>query len=368
MIRTFVCFLVLWFISLPSIVSANAGIFSGAGNQVMPIKSNDIQLVTEEVTIKLRVDEQDGLSFPFVPRADVLAEFHLRNTKNERVSIEMGFPFMDLQGFGNEELVLSKLNFRVREVEAERKVVLKEGIIEPTLDPKGLFKKVFVWEEPFEPLQTKKLVITYQLLLTVGSDTLSVIPSIAYNFHYITKTAYTWTGSIEKAVFSLDCSDFFQKINRNDFTKGFPDDIPIIISRPIFLYKMGPSTFVRDKGIFRWEFTGEVPEEEIFAGFVVLFIPCYSKDLPAFISEREKAYSKELLVNLSPEEKATGELMIKQQVFKALEDIYGRVVKKETKGQLLFEEDRWAISATFESLKALTTGSSGSAQSAPASH
>ncbi len=40
----------------------------------MPIKSDDIQLVKEDVNIKLHIDEQNNAGFPFVPRADVRAE------------------------------------------------------------------------------------------------------------------------------------------------------------------------------------------------------------------------------------------------------------------------------------------------------
>jgi len=371
MIRSLIFSFVLLFILSPSSVSANAGIFSGAGNQVMPIKSNDIQLVREDVTIKLRIDEQDGIGFPFVPWAEVHAEFHLRNTKNERVKIEMGFPFIDLQGFGNEELVLSRLNFRVREVETERRIVLKEGIIEPTLDPQGLFKKVFVWEEHFQAQQTKKLIITYQLLFSVGSLTGDrVFPAISYFFNYITKTAYTWKGPVERAIFSMDCSDFFQRINQPDFAKRFGDGFPTTISRPVLLYNIEPSKFTREEGIFRWDFKGNIPEEGIKADFAVIFLPAFEKDLPTFLSDREKAFSKELFTSLSPspEEKALAEETIKKEILTPLRDLYGRIVRKETKRQLLFEEDRQAISATFESLKALTTGSSGSAQNAPASH
>ncbi len=386
MIHILTCCIILLCVS-SSVVYGNTGVFFGAGNQVMPIKNNDIQLVKENVSIKLRIDEQDNAGLGFLPRADVQAEFLLRNTKGEPANIEMGFPFLDLQGFGDEKLVLSKLNFRVTDTERERKVTLKEGIIEPTLDPKGLFKKVFVWEEQFQPQQTKKLIVTYQLLLGVASansimrgfqgdewrySTIDkLFPAISYNFGYITKTAYTWKGPIENAVFSMDCSDFFERINRADYLKSFPDVFPIGISRPVFLYDIQPSAFTRDKGVFRWEFKGNVPEEGINAAFVVFFIPVHSKDLSVFLSGRESMQSKGALNLPFLEKKAAGEEINRKELLSILQGYYTRILKKEPeneasflkkyfqpvsflKGQMLFEEDRQAVSATLESVKTLT--------------
>ena len=50
----------LLFIMLPDFVFANTGAFYGAGNQAVPIKNKDIQLVRENVDIKLTIEKDNA--------------------------------------------------------------------------------------------------------------------------------------------------------------------------------------------------------------------------------------------------------------------------------------------------------------------
>jgi hypothetical protein len=365
-------------LTLPNTTSANTGVFFGAGSQVIPIKNNDIQLVKERVSIKLRIDEEAGKwGIPFFPRADVEAEFYLKNTSKQPVKLQVGFPFLDLQGFGDEKLVLSKLDFRAKDTESERIVILKEGLIEKELDPQGLFQKVFVWEEQFQPLQTKKITVSYRLLMGVGSansimrgfegaerkysDLDRLFPALSYSFGYITKTAYTWKEPVENAVFTIDCSELFQRFEQSDIIKQFGKGYPAGLTRPVFLGNFNPSSFSHDKNVYRWEFTGKVPEDGIGANFVVLFIPSSSDELPNFLTEQVKALK---------------EGVSKDEYIGVLKGYYARILKKEPEGEnpfaqkyfepvgllkseLLFEKDQKPIGTTLDKLKALTIGRTG---------
>jgi hypothetical protein len=328
------CLILMW-LTLPNTTFANTGVFFGAGNQVIPIKNSDIQLVKERVSIKLRIDEEAGKwGIPFFPRADVEAEFYLKNTSKQQVKLQVGFPFLDLQGFGDEKLVLSKLDFRAKDAESDRKVILKEGLIEKELDPQGLFQKVFAWEEQFLPLQSKKITVSYRLLMGVGSansimrgfegderkysDLDRLFPALAYSFGYITKTAYTWKEPVENAVFTIDCADFFQKIEKADFVKQFGEGFPRGITRPVFLGSFNPPSFSYDKNVYRWEFTGKVPEDGIGANLVVLFIPSSSGDLPIFLTEQVKALK---------------EGVSKDEYLGVLKGYYERILKKEPEAE-----------------------------------
>jgi hypothetical protein len=376
MIKIKSCLLVLLCV-LPISAFANTGVFFGAGSQVIPIKNNDIQLVKENVSIKLRIDDEaDKWGIPFFPRADVQAEFFLKNTSTKPVKLQIGFPFLDLQGFGDEKLVLSKLDFRAKDSESERKVTIKEGLIEKELDPKGLFKKVFAWEEQFQPQQTKKITVSYRLLMGVASANSimrgfegderkysaldKLIPAISYSFSYITKTAYTWKQPIENAVFTMDCSEFFQKLEQPDFVKKFNDGFPVGITRPVFLEGIYPSSFTREKNTLRWEFKGKVPEDGISANVIVLFIPAFSDELQIYLDEQNKSLK---------------EGITKDEYLSVLKGYYARILKKgaesETpftkkyfepvellKSQLLFEKDQKPLGVIFDELRALTTGHS----------
>jgi len=376
MIKIKSCLLVLLCV-LPISAFANTGVFFGAGSQVIPIKNNDIQLVKENVSIKLRIDDEaDKWGIPFFPRADVQAEFFLKNTSTKPVKLQIGFPFLDLQGFGDEKLVLSKLDFRAKDSESERKVTIKEGLIEKELDPKGLFNKVFAWEEQFQPQQTKKITVSYRLLMGVASANSimrgfegderkysaldKLIPAISYSFSYITKTAYTWKQPIENAVFTMDCSEFFQKLEQPDFVKKFNDGFPVGITRPVFLEGIYPSSFTREKNTLRWEFKGKVPEDGISANVIVLFIPAFSDELQIYLDEQNKSLK---------------EGITKDEYLSVLKGYYARILKKgaesETpftkkyfepvellKSQLLFEKDQKPLGVIFDELRALTTGHS----------
>lgn len=358
----------------PTVALANTGVFFGAGNQVIPIKNNNVQLVKERVSIKLRVDEEAAKwGTPFFPRADVEAEFILKNTANEPVKLQVGFPFLDLQGFGDEELALSKLEFRAKDTETEHKVTLKEGLIEKELDPKGLFKKVFSWEEQFQPHQTKKVTVTYRLLLGIASANENwrgfdgvdrkyyaldrMFPALGYNFGYITKTAYTWKEPVENAVFTIDATEFFQKLEEANFFKELGEAAPVGVTRPVFLGSLNPPSFTREKDVYRWEFTGKVPEDGIGANFVVLFIPSSSSELPNFVAEQEKALK---------------EGVTKEEYLSVLEGYYARMLKKKPedenpfaqkyfehvrllKSELLFEKDQKSLGAILDKVKALTS-------------
>jgi|WetSurMetagenome_2_1015567.scaffolds.fasta_scaffold22936_4 hypothetical protein len=366
--------LVILLLFCPSVGLANTGVFFGAGSQVIPIKNNDVQLVKERVSIKLRIDEEAGKwGTPFFPRADVEAEFVLKNTTNKSIKLQVGFPFLDLQGFGDEKLVLSKLNFRVKDTDAERKVTLKEGLIEQGLDPQGLFKKVFSWEEQFQPNQTKKVIVSYRLLMGIASangndrefDGIGrkyyaldrMFPALAYSFGYITKTAYTWKEPVENAVFTIDCTEYFQKLEKTNFFKELGETAPAVVTRPIFLSDISPSSFTHSKNIYRWEFAGKVPEEGIGANFVVLFIPSSPSELANFVTEQVKALK---------------EGITKEEYLSILEGYYARILKQEPKGEksfarkyfesvhlvksdLLFEKDQKLLQDVIEKIKALTS-------------
>jgi hypothetical protein len=356
---------------------ANTGVFFGAGSQVIPIKNNDVQLVKERVSIKLQIDEEAAKwGTPFFPRADVEAEFHLKNTSNRPMKLQVGFPFLDLQGFGDEKLVLSKLDFIAKDDGSERKVTLKEGLIEKELDPQGLFKKVFSWEEEFQPLQTKKVTVTYRLLLGIASVNENwrgfegvdrkyyaldrMFPALGYSFGYITKTAYTWKEPVENAVFTIDATEFLQKLEEANFFKELDETAPAKVTRPVFLGSMSPPSFKLEKSVYRWEFTGKVPEEGISANFVVLFVPSSPSEVSAFASEQVRKLQ---------------EGVSKDEYFGILEGYYARVLKKKSdaenpfmqdyfkpigliKANLLFEKDQTVLESTLGKVKALTSGGS----------
>ncbi len=292
-------FTFVFLIVFPSFASANTGVFFGAGNQVIPIKNNDIQLVRENVDIKLTIEKDNGkFGVAFIPWANVTAKFILKNTSSKKVSLQMGFPFLDLQGFGDEKFVLDKINFAVNSNEKSIQSQLKEGLIEKQYDPQGLFKKVFAWNDSFRPNETKTVVVTYKLMMSVASANSimrdfngigrkyyqidKLIPALNYSFGYITKTAYTWKGPIEEAVFQLDSSAFLEELETTSlFDDPSPNKLPV--SRPVYLENIFPSGYEKNSGVYKWVFKGKVPEDGLSVNFLALFLPSKESEVKPFV-------------------------------------------------------------------------------------
>lgn len=283
-----------------SICLGNTGVFYGSGNQVIPIKNDQIQLVKEKVNIKLTVDKDSGrFGVPFIPWANVTAKFYFKNTAQNSVSLQIGFPFLDLQGFGDEKYVLENLNFRVVSNGKEKVTELKEGIIEKKFDPNGLFKKVFSWQEEFQKGEEKEVIVSYRMLMGVASANSifrnfdeegqkfrsidKMFPALSYSFSYITRTAYTWAGDIEEAVFQLDCSAFYQELESQDFMVGIGDEKPGY-ERPLFWEATYPESAIKDDGIYKWVFNRSVPEDGLSFSAIVFFVPSQPSELNNYIS------------------------------------------------------------------------------------
>lgn len=282
-----------------SVAFANTGVFFGAGNQVMPIKNNDIQLMKENVKIKLTIEKDNGFGgVPLIPWANVTAKFYFKNTTKKKVVIQMGFPFLDLQGFGDEKSVLAKFDFKVLSNDHVIKSQLKEGLIEKEFDPQGLFKKVFAWKDNFKPQEIKTVVVSYRMMMSVASANSNMrdfeatgrkyyeldklFPAINYSFGYITKTAYTWKGPVEEAIFEVDVRDFIEELSKPDFVAGFGiDGLPL--SRPVYLENIFPTGYQKQNNKYSWKFKDKVPEEGLSINFLALFIPSLQNDVQPFL-------------------------------------------------------------------------------------
>ncbi len=306
-------FLTFYFLFLSTCLYGNTGVFFGAGNQVIPIKNNQIQLVYEKVDFKLTIEKDSGkYGISFIPWVNVRAKFHLKNISKDKVSLQMGFPFFDLQGFGDEKYVLKNLNFKVLSQGSEIKAKIKKGLIEKKFDPRGHFKKVFAWSDSFKPKEEKDIVVTYRMLMGVGSMNSvfrksdlqgrkfssidKLMPALNYNFSYITKTAYTWAGDIKEAVFTLDCKEFYQELEKQNLMQSVKK-MKLPFTRPIVWEYMYPNSAKKSKGTYRWTFYKKVPKKGLSINFIVFYLP----SVPGEVSSYYK-YAVSKLKKVNPKE------------------------------------------------------------------
>lgn len=282
----------------PCLLSANTGVFFGSGHQIIPIKSNDIQLKEERVYFTFEASNESAKwDIPFIPKVKVEANFELSNKTDKKLMPQLGFPFLDLQGFGDEKGVLEGLNFIVESDDILQKAILKEGLIEKKLDPQGLFKKVFAWTENFNPNQTKKLKVSYALDMSIGVHQQVLkytedLYGVTYFFSYITKTAYTWKMPVEKAVFVADISAISKILSEPEVVKAFLPAKGGTLSRPLITIVCAPSA-EREGNIFTWTYKEKIPMEGLTISLNILAVPVKFAELEDFLEEKQKNKDKE---------------------------------------------------------------------------
>lgn len=185
------CFLFVGWL-LPSIVLANGAAFipgrDGAG--IIPIQENRIQMVEEEVRIDASAAEPfESSGLPGEQsKYLVFCRFSLKNLKNAKVPILMGFPFKDGQG----EEVLFKASVDGVDVPVAKK------------DSVAGYGFAYTWKVSFDRLQEKTILCTYQ-----GLWSASLMDGIGekYTLTYITHTGRLWAGAIKKADFYVRLSN-----------------------------------------------------------------------------------------------------------------------------------------------------------------
>jgi hypothetical protein len=283
-------------LSICTSVLANTGVFNGSGSRVMPIKDSRIQLKEEAVNITISIPAQSAKwGLPFLPKANISANFHLDNALNTPVPLQLGFPFLSTQGFGNDDELIKNLNFQVISNGVHKDTVLKQGIIEKSLDPNGLFNKVITWEDTFEPLAQKDLKVTYDLPLSFAGMNLEKKLSAhgaSYSFTYITKTAYTWRQPLNKAVFTISFYPIIDKLNtylREHLPEEMVADVgPIPPLVYLQYYDEGDYT----DHTLSIKYKDQIPVEAIYFEINIVWLPAKFNDIEKFIQNLPDHYSK----------------------------------------------------------------------------
>ncbi|MBY0462249.1 MAG: hypothetical protein K2Q34_03605 [Alphaproteobacteria bacterium] len=299
------------------VIFANSGVFSGSGAGIWPIQNDNIRLKSENVTFYVTIPENSGkYGAPFIPKVKVNAEFNLQNTINETLSLQIGFPFLDFQGFGDEESAVKKMDFRIKTSGRETPYSIKKGIKNEKIDPRGLFKKIFTWDDRFSFLEEKTVIVSYNMDMSVnGVDATSLgAMGLYYYFNYITLTAKTWKGPIDKAEFKFNFKQLVEKIQQKiEDPKSFATryrplvfffhNIPNFKISKDSLFQKIQNMIFRGLPVFGWEpvffhkvkcltceecsvsFGGEIPIDAIEFSFFVFNVPSKLSDLKDYLKD-----------------------------------------------------------------------------------
>ncbi len=190
--------------------NANTGIFFGSGHTITLGKSEQVQLVSEDVTITPNCGWQ-----PIADSVDYRCKFVLKNLTAKPVSIQVGFP-LDSQ-FAREEKQppATDLVLRYSFIARDDKTTYHVRFIPNDSEKK--FSSVFLWDMAFDPAETRVLHVAYRLGMSQGvgttnKDTMkkyekpwhAALASCAVeHFYYVTETGKSWAGTIEHASFRV---------------------------------------------------------------------------------------------------------------------------------------------------------------------
>ena len=213
-------------------VFGNDASYYGSGVTVYPAKHDDIQLVTEVITITKGV----GLGW------GVEAVLNFKNHGN-KTSVQMGFPF-DTDGPNDpddKEENVPNPKFRTFIGGHELKVTKRKGWSKSPLQDLS-FPIVYTFTVPFEKGETKSIRHTYSVQGTEWSNG-------EYEFKYILKTGALWKDKIKNIKIKM----ILPKSSVSEITRIAPKE-----------HKIGQD---QDNNLLYWEFHDIKPDFNIVANF-----------------------------------------------------------------------------------------------------
>ncbi len=241
--------IVALFILNPKFSIADDSAFWGNGYTVFPLKTNDIQLVSENIKIvnisSLPELKPKNLKFVFNPNKWLVeAELIFKNFGND-TAIQMGFPFQE--GYGDdEERTGYPQDFETWVDGKKVKIIIKKGTDNPLWKQAGFrFEKVYTFTVHFQKGQTIKIKHLY----TVGG---SLVSNGEWGFSYILRTGALWKGDIEDFK-----AEYLTKVGE------------------LYCITPEPSTSSIDgnKVILKWSYMNFKPDEDISISNIPLDIP-----------------------------------------------------------------------------------------------
>jgi hypothetical protein len=290
-----------------SVAKANTGYFAGSGRTITLAKTEQIQLVSEEVIIRPNCGWQHESD-----SVDYRCEFVLKNLSKQPVKALVGFP-LDSQFVQQSkkpsdalDLVLD-YHFIVRDGDKTYHVRFVPN------DTEKRFHRLFVWDMEFDAGETKVLHVAYEipmskaLFVTCKPELVengecfhhkkpwhaSIEMAFIERFLYVTETGTSWAGPIEKATFRIETAGLESCLEQRplfppDFEPPEPQaDAPDWQEPFTVPVRTGPvyrvilpdgGKYDADKGMMTWEYTNYKPGNVISCVYYVVALPRKAND------------------------------------------------------------------------------------------
>lgn len=275
---------------------ANAGVFSGYGQTVELTTQQQVQMVSEEITITPGRGPNLFNGGPAgADRVDFRCLFTLKNLTRETVTTQVGFPLNAEDTLHNPTVSRTTAEL----IAAYRFIAQDEkGIHNVTYTPGDRHKKLrhlFLWTMTFAPGEEKKLRVDYTMPVSMGlveavkTDRTKPYAKSWYSdlqaapmeeFGYVTITGASWAGTIQKASFTVEARRFDDYITHrpfletNDPAEKARNLRRIPVEYPTIFRLYSPAGWQTDAdGNHRLSFTDYVPAENLLFRYYLFLFP-----------------------------------------------------------------------------------------------
>jgi hypothetical protein len=289
---------------------ANTGFFRGSGHTIALAKTEQVQMVSEDVAIYPACSWTPGMDW-----VDYRCRFVLKNLVAKPLTIQVGFPldreFREghrIALIASTDLVLG-YNFVAREDKATYHVRFVHN------DSEQRFSRLFVWDIPFDAREIKTVHVAYRLPISVAlhstrKDFATLKGSPRYErrwhevlehcyveqFHYVTETGSSWAGRIEKAVFRVETESLARCMKDRPVSdtdppepQGEREGAAFQGSFPMrtgaFYQMIEPRGWKYDAtwGITTWEHKDYKPSDSLHLSYYILAFPRTAEDCDTWV-------------------------------------------------------------------------------------
>jgi hypothetical protein len=283
-------------------------------------------MVSETINIYLARAEEPvtgGADWRARDKAYYNCKFTLRNLTDQTLTVPVGFP---LEG---ENYILPRYHKEKRKID-QTNVIARFNFIAGTSngtypiryiqhDKSKKYKKLFLWDMTFKPQETIELTVSYCMSGYHGLGVTQKRPYIwsskrygleylasldgcvTGSFGYVTSTANSWSGPIEKAKFTVHQGKFEKYLRTRGYLEIDEDYIYYKKHQKMIpfcaLYRhISPKGWKeegeKNKRTIVWEYKDFKPEKDILISYSFLYIPENVSQCKRIIDEIKKKYER----------------------------------------------------------------------------
>jgi hypothetical protein len=300
---------------IPSRAAADAGVFTGHGQNLTQISSKSIQLVSIDVII---VPGRGPFLFDgTVPGMDEVhyeCSFVLRNLTDKPEEVQVGFP-VDSQfarGASKEATQNWILNYGFMAMDDTTTYHVEFVRRKPGKGPNE-FGAIFVWKMNFAPRESKTLKLAYHIPMSMGlvsterdelNSSSQATGALAQELvglaqmemvGYITSTGSSWSGNVEKATFTVYTEPFERYFERRGITEeNAPDLSPeeaetfrssFPVQHPWWFRQITPGGWHQIKGGIQWQYENFKPKDSIELRYYMTQLPSREEEVGRFLDQ-----------------------------------------------------------------------------------